>query len=390
MMTFNSSRVDEVETLSNVAAHLLYQENWEYAIKVAKQAFAIDAFHINTLDTLSHCYGALRNWEMCGIFGAMALQLRDQNVSALAPEDPILPAVKPHSEKNIIAFSLYGDKSSYIEPAVINAQIVKVIYPNWVCRFYVDDSVPEQAIQRLNNVQTEVIRMTGEQAALPGTMWRFLAMDDPTVNYILFRDVDSVISQREAKAVKEWIASGQRFHTIRDSGSHTELILAGLWGAKSGSVPNMFEKMKAYMEQNPRRHRFNDQFFLRDCVWPYVRQDVYASDRLFGFMNAHPIPDEEFFNFDITHIGCDEGCSQFTIKTTKPDELKVGMQVMWRLYSQIAPLLNEDLSHNLVEERVICEYPVTITEQGQFSGHIPRRYARGFSNGESRITFSAL
>ena len=66
----------------------------------------------------------------------------------------------------------------------------------------------------------------------PGAMWRFLAINDPEAEYVIFRDADSVVSHRESEAVAEWIESGHSFHTMRDSGSHTALILAGMWALK--------------------------------------------------------------------------------------------------------------------------------------------------------------
>ena len=58
----------------------------------------------------------------------------------------------------------------------------------------------------------------------------FSQINDPEAEYVIFRDADSVVSHREAEAVAEWIESGRLFHTMRDSGSHTALILAGMWG----------------------------------------------------------------------------------------------------------------------------------------------------------------
>jgi hypothetical protein len=70
-------------------------------------------------------------------------------------------------------------------------------------------------------------------------MWRFAAYDDPNVDRVIFRDADSIISTREAGAVEEWVASGQAFHAMRDYGSHTDLLLAGMWGVARGALPPM-------------------------------------------------------------------------------------------------------------------------------------------------------
>ena len=107
-----------------------------------------------------------------------------------------------------------------------------MLFPGWVCRFYVDDSVSSETIQRLKNNDAEVVYVTSPVNKWPGAMWRFLAINDPEAEYVIFRDADSVVSHREAEAVAEWIGSGHSFHTMRDSGSHTALILAGMWGLK--------------------------------------------------------------------------------------------------------------------------------------------------------------
>jgi hypothetical protein len=37
--------------------------------------------------------------------------------------------------------------------------------------------------------------------------WRFLPMLDPQVSHMVSRDLDSLINEREAAAVQEWLAS---------------------------------------------------------------------------------------------------------------------------------------------------------------------------------------
>lgn len=371
----------DAELLSTIATLYVALEQWKPCIDYALQSLSINPNYINSLDALSHAYGGLRDWAAAGKYGKRALILREMNNTLQNPVLPVLPEIHDLSDKkNIISFSLYGSSSAYIETAIMNVQLIREIYPNWICRFYVDESVPESAIRRLTSPHGEVIRLSSNEMPLPKTMWRFLAMDDPSVGRILFRDADSVISTREATTVKAWIDSGCRFHTIRDSGSHTELVLAGLWGAIAGSIPDFTQKMYDYMQNYADLARYSDQFFLRDCAWQYIKQDLYSSDRLFNFGNAHPIS-EIGFDFAITHIGCDEGGSEFLA-----DQLNyaTGQKVKWQLYSQIATLPNDDLSPQIVPERLICEYEATVIDH-QVRGNIPRRYAFGVDKGLSRI-----
>lgn len=368
--------------LSAAATMCIYLERWHEAIDYATRASKLNPSDVNNFDVLSHAYGALFDWNHAAVYGRCALELLHAQTRA---NHPVLPELLPlnndlKNKKKIISFSLFGNSSAYIEPAVMNVQLVQEVYPGWICRFYVDESVPDEAIERLKSPFSEIIHVRGEEKKLPKTMWRFLAMDDESAGYVIFRDADSVISRREATTVAEWINSGCRFHTIRDSGSHTELILAGLWGAMAGSVPNITQKMHGYIQQHGDVGRFTDQYFLRAVVWNYLQQDVYASDRIFGFMNAHPISELDF-DFSLTHIGCDEGGSIFRADGS---QFKKGQKIIWQLHSKIKLTPSFKAVPEIQDERLICQYE-TVAEDGYVTGNIPRRYAQGFHKGLSRI-----
>lgn len=372
-----------VAPLSDAATAAVKGGLWQEGIAYAEKALRRNPQHINSLDALAHAYGALHDWENCRRYGLQALKLRDKSVTA----QPVPPDLRPDAGgKNIIAFSLFGGSSEYIEPAVMNTEVAGSIYPGWVCRFYIDGSVPEAAVLRLRHNGAEIVRMDGAAESWPGAMWRFLAADDPEAGRIIFRDADSVVSQREARAVNEWINSGKRFHTLRDAGTHTELILAGLWGMAAGAVPDMRAKIEAYVAEPLASRHFADQLFLRGHVWPYARQSLCAHDRIFGFADALPFPAAEPFDYERFHTGCNEGNTRFRAAFNLPD----GSRVLWRLFSRISPLLNDDYSLNtLPEERLVCAYE-TVVENGGVSGLVPHRYAKGFSDGRSKITVAAL
>jgi hypothetical protein len=100
---------------------------------------------------------------------------------------------------------------------VLNVQEQPHVYPHWICRFYVDGSVPESVISRIRAGSGQIVRVEGPALQWPGPMWRLLALDDRQAHRILFRDADSVISEREAKAVDQWLGSGKKFHMMRDT-----------------------------------------------------------------------------------------------------------------------------------------------------------------------------
>ncbi|TCJ98428.1 hypothetical protein EV694_0832 [Volucribacter psittacicida] len=377
-----------VRPLSDAATVAIYLNQWQDSIRYANRALQRDVNCLNAYDALAHSYGALKDWENAGKAGLKALQLRDQQYgSGELPPPTHIDLALAKKKKKVIAFSLFGGLSRYAEPAVLNTELCPILYPDWICRFYVDHSVPTTLIERLRQNGAEIVYVSEQQQQWQGTLWRFLAIDDPEVGYVIFRDADSVISQREAAAVNQWLASDKLFHTMRDSGSHTELILAGLWGCVAGAVPQLEQKIHHYIESKQSlSQRFADQYFLREQVWRYAKQSLFAHDRLFGFYQAQDFPNNEGFDYDNYHIGCNEGNAVAHLNVNYAD----GTQLEWTMYSSISPLLNLDGSINTQsEEREICRYTDTVHNQ-QIKVEIPRRYARGVSEKLTRFTVKPI
>ncbi|MDR0479649.1 MAG: tetratricopeptide repeat protein, partial [Burkholderiaceae bacterium] len=358
---------------NGVAANYIRFGRWQEAIRYAHAGLARGE-NIFGYDTLAFAHGILGQWDETRRYGLLALNMRVRQNNG----EPIIPWTGPGvmppppssqtRERNVIVFSLFGGNSKYCEPAVLNVQEQPSIYPNWVCRFYVDASVPESVINRLRAGGAQIIFVEEPAAQWPGPMWRLLALDDPQMHRILFRDADSVISRYEAAAVEQWLASGKRFHMMRDWYSHTELMLAGLWGVVAGSLPPLDKLIQRFMSKPLESRHFADQFFLRQYVWPYARASLMQHDSVFGFMNAALFPSDE--RPEGFHVGCIESLPVFTLKTDLPD----GSEVTWGLF-QI-----QKLDDGQIQEKLICAYPGTVKD-GIVKAHIPVRYVRWLKQG---------
>jgi len=188
--------------------------------------------------------------------------------------------------KRIISFSLWGNNSLYCDGAVWNAVEREKFYPDWNCRFYYDDSVSLEIVDKIASTKSELIHMNRTTDML-GMFWRFHPMfDDSDIERFIVRDTDSKFTKRESILVNEWIESNKPFHIIRDHHSHGSSILGGTWGAIPGCIPNFERRIgiffsNLYPDKNNPRGVFHgcDQTFLNAHVWPFVKNNHIAHIR---------------------------------------------------------------------------------------------------------------
>jgi hypothetical protein len=103
------------------------------------------------------------------------------------------------------------------------------------------------------------------------------------------RDCDSLVTEREAAAVDEWLSSGKSFHVMRDWWTHTDTMLSGMWGGIAGVLPPMSELVESYRSAHVMTANW-DQWFLRDRVWGLIRNDCLVHDRFYQATGGRPFP----------------------------------------------------------------------------------------------------
>jgi hypothetical protein len=221
--------------------------------------------------------------------------------------------------KRIISFSLWGTDPKYLVGAVENAKLQKEVYPDWTCRFYLDQTIPEEIINKLTSLGSEIVHRQ-DSNGYRNMFWRFEPAFDTTIERFIVRDCDSRLSYREATAVQEWIESDLPFHIIRDHDRHDVIILGGLWGAKSGFIPefktlylsflNYLDTQKPFFKRAP--YFYADQIFLTKKIWPMVKDRHMAHDDKARFTgNERPFL---VAAKDGTHIGQQYGADNNPLK----------------------------------------------------------------------------
>ncbi len=178
--------------------------------------------------------------------------------------------------KKIISMSAWGKCPRFGYGAVKNAHIAKKIFPDWIVRVFVDDTLPEEytnALFKMDNVEVCEV----DDKNMFGAFWRFLSFYEENA-IVLSRDSDSRLTSREKKYIDEWIESDKTFSVIRDHPRHYDWpILAGMWGSKSSLDEKTLDSMKEYYH-----HHFYtcDQVWLKDKIWPFVKEDCLIHGHL--------------------------------------------------------------------------------------------------------------
>jgi hypothetical protein len=137
-----------------------------------------------------------------------------------------------------------------------------------------------------------------------GLFWRFLVEDDPSVDIYVVRDADSILNLQERWAVGDWLKSGKAFHVMRDNSQHSELMLAGMWGAHRGNIGGMEARIRKFVAAAARVANYTtaDQHFLRQEIWPFARDSICIHDSFFNFMSPRRFS-EDFRLPSWMHVG---------------------------------------------------------------------------------------
>lgn len=282
------------EIPENIGVMLRQSGKHVEAIRYLLKAYEMDPAKFNVCDGLAHCFKTLNQPEEVQRFGRRSLELKDETTRNgtkwQVPEEGPPGFDSKKRQRNIISFSLFGSQPRYLHGALRNARLAGDLYPEWTCRFYCDPRVPRSVMDELSGLDCQIVERPLPESFYKGLLWRFEVIHDSSVDRFLVRDCDSVINIKERVAVDEWLASDRWFHLMRDYPSHTELILAGMWGGISGVLPRLEELMADFSPPTAATRTY-DQHLLREMAWPTVRQSVLIHDSVYtGCLGSIPFP----------------------------------------------------------------------------------------------------
>jgi hypothetical protein len=277
---------DNAELHENLGVLLLSASDLAGAIEASCTALALGSDSPNVHDCLCDAYRRTGRTDLAVAAGRMALQAKDRRFAATPlvtmPAGPP-PAFNPgRPEQNVIAYTLWGNQPRYHVPLLESARIRPHLFPEWTIRIYHDHTVDPAVLARFAafGVQLRPMTLPPDVPAHRAQLWRFEVIADPAVQRFLVRDADSLLTVKERVAVDAWLRSDRHFHAMRDWYSHTDLLLAGMWGGVGGILPGPDALLRAYTPWRVENDHF-DQDLLSAVVWPAIRRNVLIHDSIF-------------------------------------------------------------------------------------------------------------
>ena len=166
------------------------------------------------------------------------------------------------------------------------------VYPDWEMWIYHDDRVTQypywKAMERMQEAGLLKLIYAGKAETLCGSMlWRLKPAWAEGVDRFVCRDVDSLQTPRERKAVDRWVASGKPVSALHDSQSHSSAsLMGGMTGFRAGWFKAMWPSYDVVLQLATMRgidlnRHGADQTWLNSEVYPATRggEEVSNEDR---------------------------------------------------------------------------------------------------------------
>ncbi len=203
-----------------------------------------------------------------------------------------------HSEKNnlVVAFSLYGENIDMLYGAMRYAQLVPVMYPQWVTRVFAMETGNDMShtlrivLRKLELSGIQVHRLDREIADhIHPSLWPYLIADDTNVERFIIRYSTGRPTEREAAVLEDWLQSNTSWYCIRDHPRH----------AASSLVPGLVGGMPALLRQimndsfaNLIKQAPSEKYFLQNILWPRVTGATFCHDSVScsQWRGSHPFP----------------------------------------------------------------------------------------------------
>jgi len=281
----------------NLAVFLLTSGEPDASVAACHEALMLGSVSPNVHDCLCDALHRLGRFEESILAGRTTLEAKDR---LFGGRDPLVPVPTGHPPpfnpgnpaENVIAYSLWGNDPRYLAPLSENVRLLPHLFPAWSIRVYYDTTVDHNYVTDLGRrgVQLRQMILAPGLPAHRRRLWRFEAINDPSVQRFLIRDANALLNVKDRVAVDAWSQSDCYFHAMRDWYTHTDLIVAGMWGGIGNILPSPTELFRSRTGWRMENDHI-DQDILTDTVWPTIRHSILVHDSIFtGTLGSVPFP----------------------------------------------------------------------------------------------------
>lgn len=331
-------------------------------------------------DTLIDITAQLHRYEEGQYYARLALAHQKNTIAHLiAKELPKRKRKGTHNDKNknIISFALTGNLPQTCETAVINAALAQTIYPEWTCRFYIDDHVPDHIIERLKQQNAQIIKNPNPN--IPTALWQLLVVSDPQVHCFMIRHVGTLLSYKEKAAVDAWLDSKKYFHLMHDSLKHHQPMLSYLWAGYTDAFDDITQLIQDFFGTTPTITSQTIQAFFNQVIYPTVASHALIHDS--HHLQDGSLPYPSYTPSDIEKI------TNFHLGATYNHITTITLYVP-EAYPSIAwQLINEN-------RQIVCYYHsiVHTTQDNQFVAilNLPNIYGQHLDQGLWKIAYQPI
>jgi hypothetical protein len=160
------------------------------------------------------------------------------------------------------------NNSDWLWGVIRNAQLRSIFFPDWTLRVYVPANYQHNkendisknivspkttlidvgsTLEMLKTLHVDVTYVNSSllSSKVPPSLWNLLAVDIPGAAYVLLRQPEMRLSQRDATAVANWLESPnahKAVHCMRDHPRHADTALVpGLWAINTSAVKDILQ-----------------------------------------------------------------------------------------------------------------------------------------------------
>ena len=194
--------------------------------------------------------------------------------------------------KKVISYSLWGRNKIYTIGALKNLKLAKKVFPDWICRFYIDSSVPNNILNKMRvyknceivNVENilkkkkpliNINKVLHQQKSKKvegwyGMLWRILVMVDPEVSYFLLRDCDSRLNWREKGCIDNFIKNENKYdYFAMQEKEEYGRTMVGLFGGKANRIPEFKKLLNNILKDTDANNSYG-------CDEEFCRLNIYS------------------------------------------------------------------------------------------------------------------